>query len=240
MRGVDVTIAGTAVADALADVHALLVHESSWTSEADALDTHGAPMGEATEIRARAAQRSILGAVESVTPRLELQVAVVYALRAALARAGERYALEHSERCSPLYFMSLAHFNAASPHADVIALVAAARAIAASQRWPCDWGPVWAVPERRWSIAEDRSVGEQLQGIDMFFESRPWAGQCSSTLSMIAAVERRQQELMTANGLYGWRAPRRTRAVAHLRRLGWRARMNVRSRTRRLDDDIPF
>lgn len=240
MPATDSTIAGGAVEGALTEVRGLLMHEASWTTEADALDAHGVAISNPTQIRARAVRVSVLGAVEAVAPRLELQVAMVYALRAALAASGERYALEHDERCSPLYFMSLAHFNAASTHSEVLALVTAAITIAGPQRWSCDWGDVWAIPDRRWTAAEDEGVGNELQGIDMFFESRAWAGQCSSTLSMIAAVDSRQQQLLTATHLYRWRPPRRVRAVAYIRHRTWRARMSMQTRRRRFDDDIPF
>ena len=240
----DSTVAGGLVADALADVHALLEHEASWTPQADAVDAAGARIRDTGDIRARAVRRSLLGAVESVTARLELQVAVVYALRDALAHAGERYAREHGERCSPLYFMSLAHFNAASTHAEVLALVTAARTVAATRRWPCGWGPVSAIPDRRWTVEEDGDVCDELQGIEMFFESRPWAGQCSSTLSMIDAVAHRETALIAASSAHGWRPPFRTRmaarASARVRKVRRCVQALLGSPLVRCDDDLPF
>jgi hypothetical protein len=240
----DDTVAGELVAAALTEIRARLQAADSWTTEADALDADGQRIDNPDVVRSSAVTLSLLGAVEAVTPRVELQAAVARALREALVAAASRYAREHADRCSPLYFMSILYFARASTHAEVLALIDAARALAVTRRWEAGWGPVWPLPSRRMTREEDEQVGAEMQGIDLFFESHPYAGQHSATMTMLDVVIARERALQAACAAYGWVPPLpariKTAAATRLRRATRGARAALWRPAARPGDDIPF
>lgn len=231
------TIAGQVVAGAIADVRRLLELESAWTPDSDGVDALGRPLTTADEISTLAARRSLLGAVEAVTSRLELQVAVTAALRDAIAAAGWRHARDSGGGLAPLFFASIHHFNRASTHREVLAVLDDARNLAATSRWSTGWGCSRALPDRTLTTAEHDDICIELQGIWMFFESVAYAAQYSSTVSMVDAVIRRQDALMQTLKQHAPPPPmseRCRRAAGRLRRRRWWPPAP------RTVDDIPF
>ena len=227
------TIAGQVVADAIAEVRRLLAHESAWTPDSDGLDAGGRWLVGAEQIRTLAARRGLLGAVETVTRRLEGQVAVTAALRDAIAAAGRRYARDRGEGLPPLFFQSI--------HTSTARRRTTRSSRSSTTRWPTAWGCSWALPDRTLTASEHDDVCMELQGIWMFFESVPYAAQYSSTVSMIDAVTSR--EVALSETLRQHRPPvalseRWRRFTKQLR--AWRRHLASPCEARYPIDDIPF